>query len=262
MRNFGRVIEIITNNIRFSNADLTMEGTVPFDDDPLPNESEIKLWNLANRSIQTIKPGKKLTVNAGYTGDVGVILHGYISKAATVTEGVNRITTIHVLDSEDFSKRKEIEKTYVAGTSASYILKDMAKSIKLPVAQFELVDDYQYVEGFTAKGEVTKILSEVAAQCKTSAFINKGQLYIRNLKKGKDDVFKLSAETGLLGSPSYFNESEAQGYQATSQLQYRITTASVIDLTCEAFKGKLFVRKGSHRFSNSGDFKTEVEAIQ
>ncbi|MBH5316700.1 hypothetical protein I6N90_02610 [Paenibacillus sp. GSMTC-2017] len=261
MRNFGRVIEIMTNDMRFSSTDFTMEGTVPFDDDPLPNESELKLWNLSNRSIQSLKLGKTLTVNAGYGRDVGVILQGFVSKVTTETDGVNRITTIHVLDSEDFSKRAEIEKTYTSGTLASYILRDMAESIGLKIAQFELVNDFLYVEGFTAKGAVTQILTDVATDCQTAAYINKGKLYIRNLKKGKDDVFRLSADTGLIGSPSYFNENEAKGYQATSQLQYRLTTASIIELRCNAFEGKLFVRKGSHRFSNTGDFKTEVEAV-
>ncbi len=262
MRNFGRVIEVITNHMLFSSTAFTLEGTIPFDDDALPNESEIKIWNLADTSIQQIKSGQTLIVNAGYRGDVGVILHGFISKVQTAWDGVDRITTIFILDSEDLSKRQITEKAYADGTLASYILKDMASYIGLPIAQFDLVQDYRYQDGFTAKGEVTKILSEVAVDCKTAAYINKGKLYIRSLKQGADNRFKLSQDTGMIGSPSYFEEDGIKGYNVTSQLQYRITTSSVIDLESRAFQGRLYVRSGSHRFSNTGDFKTEMEAIQ
>ncbi|MHA6481056.1 phage protein [Paenibacillus sp. strain BS8-2] len=261
MNNFGRVIEVMTNGMSFHSDDFTIEGTIPFDNDPLPNESEVKLYNLAPNSIHRLKVGETLIINAGYRGDVGVILHGFISKVATSKDGVDRITTLYVMDSEDLSKREVTEKAYAAGTLASYILKDMAAYIGLPVAQFDLVQDYRYQEGFTAKGEVTKILSNVAADCKTEAFINKGKLYVRNLKRGADQLFGLSVATGLIGTPQYFEEESAKGYTVQSQLQYRITTASIIDLQSKTFQGRLYVRSGSHRFSLTGDFMTGVEAV-
>ncbi len=46
MSNFGRVVEVMVNNMMFSSDDFAIEGSVPFDNDPLPNESEIKIWNL------------------------------------------------------------------------------------------------------------------------------------------------------------------------------------------------------------------------
>ncbi|ELK38765.1 phage protein, partial [Brevibacillus agri BAB-2500] len=115
----------------------------------------------------------------------------------------------------------------------------------LPIAQFELNQDYRYEEGYTASGEVTDIINKVAKDCGTSAFINKGKLYIRNLRRGADDVFVLSPTTGLIGSPEYFEEEKFKGYRIKSQLQYRITTASVVDLKCKDFEGRIHVRSGT-----------------
>ncbi|MEI4920863.1 hypothetical protein Q8G81_35495, partial [Klebsiella pneumoniae] len=71
MNNFGRVIEVMTANMKFSSEFYNIEGKVPFDSDPLPNESEIKLWNLSDKTINNIKRNEVLMLNAGYKGDVG-----------------------------------------------------------------------------------------------------------------------------------------------------------------------------------------------
>lgn len=261
MANYGRVIEVIVDDMLFNGEHLSIEGTVPFDNDTLPNESEIRIWNLTSSTTERIKRGAVVAVNAGYRGDVGLILHGFASKVQTSWEGVDKVTTIYVLDTDDVSRRKVTDIAYTEGTLASYILKEMAGQLGLPIAQFELNQDYRYEEGYTASGEVTKIISDIAADCGTSAYVNKGKLYIRNLRIGGDDVFSLSQETGMIGSPESFEEEDFKGFRILSQLQYRITTASVIDLKSKLFEGRVHVRSGAHRFSRSGDFATEMEAI-
>ncbi|KEQ22881.1 phage protein [Paenibacillus tyrfis] len=261
MANFGRVIELTIDDMIFKMGTYAIEGTIPFDNDPIPNESEIKIWNLSPETIDRIKRGSIVAINAGYRGDVGLILHGFVSKVLTKWDGTDKITTVYVLDTDDISKRKVTDIAYAEGTLASYILRDMAAQLGLPVEQFELNQDFKYEDGYTANGEVTKIISDVAADCGTSAYVNKGKLYIRNLRYGADDVFMLSSGTGLIGSPEPFEDEDFKGFNLKSQLQYRITTASVIDLNCRRFNGRVHVRKGSHKFSATGDFMTEVEAI-
>lgn len=260
-KNFGRVVEVMVNNLSLTMDRFAIEGTVPFDNDPLPNESQIKIWNLSYKTIAQIKRNSILMINAGYRGDIGVILHGFISKVQTKPEGVDTVTTIYVMDSEDLSSRKVADLAYAPGTLASYILKEMAGQLGLPIGQFQLNQDYRYEDGYTASGEVTEIISKVSKDCGTSAYVNKGKLYIRNLRSGADDVFALSPDTGLIGSPEPFEDDVFKGYNIKSQLQYRITTASVIDLKSKRFSGRVHVRKGSHKFSRTGDFTTEVEAI-
>lgn len=261
MNNFGRVAEVMTENMKFSMDDFNIEATIPFDNDTLPNEAEVKIWNLSSDTLNNIKRGKVLMMNAGYRDDSGVVLHGYISSVKTQRDGVDKITIINVLDSEDLSKRVVKEIAYAKGTLASHIIKEMARYIGLPVAQMQLNQDYRYQDGYTAKGPVTEIISKVAKDCGTSVYINKGKLYVRSLRKGGDSVFNLTKKTGLIESPEYFEDNGARGYNVKSQLQYRITTASVINLESEQFSGKLHVRSGSHHISRTGDFSTEMEAL-
>lgn len=261
IKNFGRVCEVMTNQLKFSMDEFNIEATIPFDYDALPNEAEIKIWNLSNDTLHNIKPKEVLMLNAGYRGDVGLLLHGYISSVKTRWESVDKITTISVLDSEDISKREVKQIAYAKGTLGSTIMKQMASFIGLPIAQFELQRDYRYKEGYSASGKITEIISKVAEDCQTRVFISKGKLYIRNLRRGADDLFRLNTSTGLIGTPELFQEKTVSGYNLKSQLQYRIATASVIELTSQVFKGKLHVRSGTHRISRSGDFVTEVEAV-
>lgn len=262
MANFGRVIEFLTEGMSFSSEKFAIEGTVPFDNDMLPNESEIRIYNLSAGTLAKIKAGKVAMVNAGYKGDVGLILHGWISRVSTRWEGVDKITTINVLDSEDLSKRQVKESAYAKGTLASYIIKDLARVIGMPIAQMELYKDVKYTDGYTVKGKATDLIAEIAKECQTSAYMNRGKLYVRNLRRiAGSDLFRLSPKTGLIGTPTPFKSDGAAGYQIKSQLQYRITTASGIDLSSTIFSGRLYVRKGSHTFSRDGEFSTEVEAV-
>lgn len=262
MSSFGRVVEVITSGMTLQSADFAIEGSVPFDSDAVPNEAEIKIWNLSNSTASKIKRGAVLLLKAGYAGDVGTILHGYISKVSTVRSGPDKVTTIHVLDGPDLSVRKITSKAYAKGTLGSYILRDLAGMLGLAIGQLDLVQDYRYMDGYTADGEIITKLEDVAKDCGTSIYVNKGRLYIRSLRRGADKRFVLSQATGLIGSPESLQDGAASGFTLRSQLQHRITTASVIDLQSESFNGRLYVRSGQHSFSRTGDFVTEMEAIQ
>ncbi|MEJ8306668.1 phage protein [Saccharibacillus sacchari] len=261
IKNFGRVVEVLVAGMTFSMDKYAIEGTVPFDNDTLPNESEIKIWNLAPETITWLKRNENLIINAGYQGDVGVILHGYVADVRTLRDGADKVTTLRVMDCEDLSKRTVKDIAYVEGTLAERIIRDMAAQIGLPIAQFELYQNVRYLEGYTASGEATEIIAKVAEDCKTQVYVNRGKLYVRNLRRGKDDLFKLSAKTGLIGAPEYFEGEGVKGYNVTQQLQYRVTTASVIDLDSLAFTGRVYVRSGQHSFSRTGDFTTVTEAV-
>ncbi|WP_211750238.1 hypothetical protein [Paenibacillus sp. Marseille-Q4541] len=262
MSNFGRVIEILVGGMKFSSLDFNIEGTVPFDNDTLPNESEVKIWNLSDSTINKLKRNSVLHINAGYTGDIGTILQGYVTKRWSAWDGPNRITTLKVLDGPDLTVRKIVSKAYAKGTLASYILKDLASKLGIPVAQMELSKDVRYLGGYTADGVITEVMADITKDCGTSFFMNKGRIYIRNLRRGADPLFKLSQKTGLIGSPEPLEGDDGViGYNLRSQLQHRISTASTVDLTSRIWSGRVHVRSGSHKFSRTGDFMTEMEAI-
>ncbi len=286
---FKRFVEVkIGDYFCTNNNELKIKFSIPFDDNTEPNESTIEIYNLKDSTIAAIKQNDVCTVTAGYEGDTGVILKGRVSFVETNSEIPDKITTIYVLDSEDLSDRTIKSKSYASGTKASYILKDLASKLKLPISAMKLPTDIKYSKGWTVEGKIAEEMAKVAKHCGASLYINKGNLYIRPLTEGDNTNFVLSVETGLLDVPTEFTNDvaidkedeqyiatqkgqskiktvgdkkviEEHGYNIKSLLQHRITTASLITLKSNKANGTFRVRSGKHTFDET--FITEVVAL-
>lgn len=288
-RLFNRFVEVkISNYFCVNSEQLKIKFNVPFDDNTEPNESTIDIYNLTNKTISAIKKNDICTITAGYQGDTGVILKGRVSLVQTKQEGVDKITTIYVLDSEDLTEKTIESKSYAAGTKASNILKDLAQKLKMPITAMKLPTDVKYSKGWTCEGAIVEEMSKIAQHCGAAVYINKGNLYIRPLTDGDNANFELSVETGLLGLPSEFTDEievseedlqymatqkgqskiktvgdkkviEEHGYNVSSLLQHRITTASLITLKSKYANGSFRVRSGVHRYDDT--FVTEMVIV-
>lgn len=289
---FGRVKRVMFDAGSYK-ATYTSEGgegleirfEVPFDDDSKPNESKVEIFNLSDDSVARIKRGILCTVQAGYTGDVGVIASGIVSRALTKTEGVNKVTTVYILEGEDYSRIKVTAKTadpaekftsgakkgqskerkmqisFKANTKADVIIKKLISvlGIKLAAAP-KLVRNKVYKKGYVVTGLILNNLEEVVRDCGSIIYYRRGRLVIRPLKEGFDERFTIEDDTGMLGSPEPFQTDDAKGYKVQCLLQHRITVASIIDVKSRTANGRYRARKGKH-VANANDFYTEVECV-
>jgi hypothetical protein len=268
---FGRVIRVKTSGgLTFSNDNLEIRFTVPFDDDPKPNISKIEIFNLSNDTINRIKRGETCTIEAGYRGDVGVIAIGKVTSVLTRREGVDKITTITVMEGDDYSRikvdkrnstdKKSLKITFKKGTKASVIIKRLCSVLGIKLAYMKLPKDVVYKNGYTVTGLILNNLEEIVKDCGASMYYRRGQMVIRSIKEGTDERFILKEDTGLIESPEPFEEEGIKGYKVKCLLQHRITTASIIEIQSKTAKGKYRARKGEHR-ADGNDFVTEFEVI-
>lgn len=259
MRLFGRFAEINCAGMTINSEALDLEFNVPFDSDVEPNESELRIFNLKSDTINRFKKNQKLVLNAGYRGDIGVVLSGYISKVKTDQQGVDKVTTIYVLDSVPLNTQKTLNKAYKKNIKASQIIKDLLGLLKLD-AKVQLVKDKIYAKGYTIDGEIVGALAGLAKECGTTFFMSKGKAYISPIHSGEKSKFVLKEESGLIGTPSSFEQENLSGYSVTSLLQYRLTTADAVTLESNVAKGKFYVYSGRHRW-NGNEFVTELDLI-
>lgn len=262
---FGRVTELIMGKVKISSESLKIEFSIPFDDDPEPNVAEVTIYNLSDTTINQFKKGNKVTLNAGYKKDKGVIMSGFVSKVSSEKGGADRATKITILDSQPIDEKKTLKKAYKKGVKADFILRDLGKALKLNIAALKLPKNIVYAKGFSVNGSILEAMKKIAKDCGASMYISRSQLYIRSIKEGDESKFILSSDTGLIGSPEYFEEEDddgkiIKGYKLRSLLQYRMNTGSIIEIRSVFVKGKFRVRKGSHKWSGD-DFITEVEVI-
>lgn len=259
---FIRVVEVLCGGSKFSSKDFHIEFRIDFDDDVTPNVSEVTIYNLSDSTISKLKKNAKVTLNAGYKGESGIILSGYVSRVLTKRGGTDHPTTIYVIDSQALDSKKTVNKSYKKGTKASSILKDLAGILGVKVT-IKLPKDKAFPNGHSVNGGIIEAMKSIAKECEASFYIHKSDLYIRAMSEGENTSFTLSTETGLIGSPEPFEEETddnkgRKGYKVKSLLQYRMGTASIITLKSKWANGRYRVRKGSH-ICQGDTYYTEVE---
>ena len=259
---------IKTGDVTIDNQDLDVEFEIPFDDDTEADEAEIIVYNISDLTIQNIKKDAQISVTAGYWSDTGVIFSGVISKVKTYYSGEDRATEIYAIDQASLQERELKSISYAKGTTASKILRDLVSQVGLPVAVFSPKRDHTYKDKSTVDGGLMENIRKYAKVCGVSAYICKGQIYVRHILDGDGLDFTLSSDTGLLSLSEFEEEQTAEdfkdtvtGYEMTMLLQHRITTASLIHVQSRNVTGTYRVREGSHTYDGT-DFLTKVKAIE
>lgn len=266
---YGHTVLVKTGNVTIKNEDLDCEFDISFDDDAEANEAEIIVYNLSSETLQGIRKGQAISVTAGYKEDTGIIFSGFITQVKTKFSDVDKVTQIYAVDSEERSE-KELTKSiaYRAKTSASSILKDLIGRAGLSIAVFSPKRDHVYKDGKTISGGLMENIKKMAQVCGVSAYISKGQVYVRSVLEGDTMDFTLSSATGLLELEEFEEELTAEdfsdtihGYNVTALLQHRITTGSILNIQSRNVNGMFRVREGSHTYDGT-DFLTKVKAIE
>lgn len=270
---FGRVIKVHVEGdykADFTNDNLHIEFEVPFDDDSTPNQVTVQIFNLSETSINRIKKGNTLILQAGYKSDYGILSQGKISSVLTKRDGVDKITTIYMTEGQDYSgvkvtsststDKKSLKITFGKGTKADTIIRKLVGALGIRLGEMKLPKNPVYKSGYTVTGNILNNLNDVVKDCGAALYYRRGTLVIRSIKEGTDEQFSLEETTGLLGSPDPFEEDDLKGYTATCLLQHRITTASIIRIKSKTANGSYRAKKGKH-VATSSDFKTEVQVI-
>lgn len=264
---WGSTATIKSGGVTIKSSELDIEFEVPFDDDLESNEGEIIVYNLSDNTIRNLKAKAEITIEAGYTGDTGVIFSGYINKAFTKNEGADRVTTIKVID--DIKKKESLNRSYESGRRASYILRTLLNLTGLPIAKFSPVRDYTYENSLTVDESIESAIKRFSEVCGVSTFVNKGKIYSCQLRAVDDSsTFTVSSETGMIGSPMPFTEEitaesykdTVVGYEIDMLLQHRMTTGSKIKLSSNQYNGTFYVKSGVHRF-NESECTTSIKVV-
>lgn len=265
---FHRRVIIECGAIKVDSDLLDLEFDIPFSDSEEWDEAEISVYNLATNTISQFKYNDTITVTAGYKDDTGLIFSGRICSVKTKWQGNDKKTIITAIDSQSLKEKMIKDIAYKKGVKASYVLKNLISKTGIPIAVFKCSRDFTYKDGLTINGGINENIRKMAHICGISAYIHKGKWYVRNIKDGENINFTVNKDTGLIGSPEEFEETEknenfndiTKGYKIKMLLQYRIETASIINLNSVEIEGKFRVRDGRH-FFDGNNFITEFNCI-
>ena len=254
---FGRIAIIKCGSVTINSKELDVEFTIPFDDDMEANEADITVYNLTDNTINALSHNAKISIEAGYKEDTGVIFIGYIDKVTTEYKQADKITKIKAYD--DISNMTVENLSFSKGTKASYILKSLLNKTGTPIAVFNMRRDWTYENNVTVDGDLMSNIKKYAQVCGVSVYVNKGKIYARYLKEGDNLNFTVSEETGMINTPSSFEEEKkaedytetVKGYNIEMLLQHRISAGAIIKLKSRLANGTYRVQSGQHTFSDS-----------
>ena len=257
-----------TKGVKFEDGDLDLEFNVPFNDDLEVDEAEIVIYNLTDSTIGHIKYNHGVTITAGYGNDLGIIFKGRVSKVKTSWNGLDKVTTVYALDSDDLEEKDIAEIAFSENTKASTILKSLLDKTNLPVAAFNPQNDHVYEDSVTVSGGLLENIKKYSDECEVSTFINKGKIYSQPINKGNTVGFTLTEDTGLIGSPTAGVEETniESGTKVTNYLevemllQHRVTTGVQIKVASRQHNITGRVIEGEHSY-NGIDFVTKAKVV-
>lgn len=252
---FGSTATVICGDVKIMSSELDLEFTVDFDDDMEANEAEILVYNLSDNTINQIKHNSRISIEAGFEGDTGLIFSGFVTKVFTKNDGADRVTTIKCID--EIEVNTVAEQTYAEGTKASAILKDLLQMTGTPIAVFSPRRDHTYDSEVKVDGSLTANIKKYSSVCGVSTFVRNGKIYSRYIKQGDNINLTLSEDTGLIGSPAPYEEEITaesysdivNGYECECIMQHRIAAGVIVNLKSLYANGTFRICSGSHRFN-------------
>lgn len=252
---FGRKIELYIGSNKYSGDNFDIDFDVRFDDDPEPNLSAIEIYNLSRETINNIKKGAKIILNAGYQTDIGTLMIGNVEDSSTTHQGTDRLTKLFVGDGSKSWISSTVNKSYKPGMKASELLKDLLKGFGLEIGDVQLTNDFTYAKGRTISGMLQSVVTQIVDDTQSKFYIKNRVIYIRPYNKGTETGFLLNSSTGLIGSPERVTSDFGTGYNVSMLLNHLINVDSLIKIESKVVTGNFRVKKGNH----SGDFITECE---
>lgn len=264
-------VKIKCGNSVISSDDIDIEFSVDFDDDVSADSAEITMYNLTENTINQFAVNNIITIEAGYGEDTGIIFTGYVTNRKSRWNDVDKIVEIRAIDDQSREEMNVESISYAAGTTASYILKDLCGRVGLPIAVFKTERDYTYTDETNVDGDLSGAIQQYANVCKVSAYICKSKIYVRPLNDGDNTQFELSSDTGLLSVEEFEEKSESstegfvdtiKGFDVEMLGQHRIQTASIITLNSKNYKGTFRVKEGTHSYSYNSSFTTKAKIVE
>lgn len=208
-----RVIVDLGNNQAFDVSELRCEFEIVKTSYPMATQSTITIYNLnPDDENKLIKSGQRIIIEAGYSGEqYGKIFEGNIIQPLRSKEnGVDYKLTLVSMDSDRFVTYGLIGVSLTAQETARSAIETLTtKTGNVTGAnygmQIGVLADQQisYPRGKVMFGSPTQYLTQIAKSMNATYYTDDGTVNIISPKDLADnEIFDLSPDTGLIGTPS------------------------------------------------------------
>lgn len=214
------------------NRPLHISFSVEKADTDSANTAKISLWNLSPEHLSELnRDDCVIILRAGYGTVLPLIFTGVVTFVSTKQDGSDILTEIELVDN-----RVELRDTYVSVgydgiVSCKTIIQDIAAQMGVAASISYNAEFRNIPNGFSYVGPAANALSKA---CGTSGLVWSVNNGVLQIKRSGDtmsrEVYELSAETGLIGTPSRVQISdESDGYEYGWDVEFLMNAAITVD---------------------------------
>lgn len=249
---------------------------VPFYDSDQLATATITINNMSPVARAAIGKNQVVILNAGYQDDIGVLFVGQVATFSHKQNGVEWQTKITATAALGQWLNSQVNKSYVEGSKAEDIIRDLLNMFGLEVGVFQLVENTVYPRGRVCAGKLKDVLTEIVVnECRSRFLIRMNQVIINNPSDGVTTGYLLTPETGLLmysddsdtkdtatsniGKTAEQKAAEEKTWKRKCLLNYRMGAGDLIQIQSKGLEGKFQIISGKHKGSQTGTWTTEIE---
>ena len=172
-----------------------------------PNLAKIIITNPNQDTISLLqKKFTKITLNAGYEGNIALIFKGQLRNAFQGKQSTDKTITIYAGDGEKDWQNASFNKTFTENVTISTAIQEVLKTFKeATVGALEGIPEIaDKLRGQTLSGSSKDILDQFAEEYGFNWSIQDGEVIITPIEQpleGNEAVL-ITAATGMIGSPT------------------------------------------------------------
>ena len=223
---------------------LNLVWTYEVDLDNSPPVAELSIYNLSDDTISKINSNQGVLFQIGYNNNIGVMIEGYIKNSITTFSGPDKITKLKVLGC-NLRLNENLSISYSRGTFAEYAIKDISKKLGLTIKILELVNNFEFVAGYSSDDKGISQLKEIVQKTKSILKIENNFVYVYSENQTiTQEAFNLNYNTGLLREPLKNNDdSKKYDYEIKALPNFAIKKGSLLQIKSNGFNGLVSVKE-------------------
>ena len=251
--------------------------------DTTKNTGSVEIYNLKHSTMQDIvnyKGRLGVTVEAGYANRVGIVFLGTTTGVHVKIDKADKILVLEIADGIYRAQNVWFTASYSKPAELLMIFEDILKAMRevnplLVLATVPISIAFgakPYKNGFTWNGYAGDCLTRICVDRNLHWFIDDNALHIleQEQKIWTGMVPLLSADSGLIGSPEYFEDTAGErkdkhierGLKFRCLLDPDIKVGSEVKVVSKYFNNNYLVREiNINADSKEGDFIMDIVGI-
>lgn len=253
---YKRIIKVDIDGVgkTLSYPELKIEFSGEIDNDNEADSFEIIIYNLSQNTINNIKEGSDISLQAGYQDDFGTINIGVIDNVSTNVESSSKVTKILMTTATRSWTDDIISKTFNPPITSTQILQRIVPLSGLETGFIQLENEITYQRGKTVYGRVIDVVKMLAKETNTPITISNGKINFTNNQITKG--YLISADSGMISSPSKIDEKNSDAdYTVSILFNHNIKPKSLIKVQSTVLRGSFEVIRAKY----NDDFTIDLD---